>query len=631
MLKPNVDRINYSQSLIPPEGYELRYAICTTYSLNMETIISVLLALGYEISSPETSTNSEAIAAFLNIIEKLCNKVLFFCETGKIDIPNINHNLHILLERMIVPVALKSKNNYYPAFHPKTWILKFVPKDKGEAIYRTIVLSRNLTYDKSLDISICFDGKKTNTLIEKANPFYKLFNLLLEHTTKVNSQNKSILLEALEDIQYVDFKSEGCLDYSFILNGVDDEDIKEDELFSSEKNINRLFVMSPFINNGFFEGININKQCEDEKPNILIARRNEAYQNVSEELFDCFDVYDLKQIADIENTQTESNTNHESDINKYNGFHAKIMGTYDGRNTSIYMGSMNATTAARDYNVEMMVRLDYEGNKLDEVIDELIPIDEKKCIFEQIFYQELRETDEQKEDRNAEKMLKGICRLNLQAELIEGEGKLKVRILRNKNSNEDIFNFTNDFFVKIQSITTKEEQAFSLHKDPANYIEFTYEYPYEVSELFRIKICNYENKEIKSGIINIHVKGLNVLSRQKELINNILQDSSILFNSLQMIFERNNSSFFEELLNPEDEYGERNSNNKKYSVSELEIYEKILKSCCNDYNSILDFIRLLDKVEISKLENGNSLISLKKSLIDFDKVTKNEYNKLQTK
>lgn len=631
MLKPNIDRINYSQSLIPPEGYKLGYAICTTYSLNMETLISVLLALGYEISSPETSTNSESIAAFLNIIEKLSDKVLFFCETGKIDIPNINHNLHILLERMIVPVALKSKNNYYPAFHPKTWFLKFIPDREEEPfIYRTIILSRNLTYDKNLDICICFDGKKTNFLIDKSKPLIRFFSFLLEFATRKNTPNQAILLEALDEFHYIDFNIEDCFDYNFILNGVDEEDIKKDKLFLSTKVPNRLFIMSPFINKGFFSGIKINAKGVNDKPNILIARRNEVYQNISKELFDCFDVYDLKQISDIESTQADATSN--QDINKYNGFHAKILGTYDGENTSIYMGSMNTTTAARDYNVEMIVRLDYEGNKLDEVIEELIPEDEKKCIFEQIYYQNQPETEEQKKEREAEKLLKVIARLNLKAELIDTEGdKFKVRISRNKNEEEDILDYSDEFSVKIQCVTTKEEQDFILHKELTGIVEFSYNYSYEISELFRIKICNYNNEEIKSGIISIHINGLEKLSRQKELINNILQDSSILFNSLQMIFERNNNSFFDELLNSEDEYGERNTNNKKYSVSELEIYEKILKSCFNDYDSILEFLRLLDKVDISKLENGNSLLSLKKALIKFDKVTKNEYNKMQTK
>lgn len=40
------DRINYGEVLMPPVGYKLERAVGTTYSLDLETLTAVSIALG---------------------------------------------------------------------------------------------------------------------------------------------------------------------------------------------------------------------------------------------------------------------------------------------------------------------------------------------------------------------------------------------------------------------------------------------------------------------------------------------------------------------------------------------------------------------------------------------------------
>ena len=47
MLHPKNDRIDYGEQLIPPEGYELTQAIGTSYSLDLEALMLVPVALFY--------------------------------------------------------------------------------------------------------------------------------------------------------------------------------------------------------------------------------------------------------------------------------------------------------------------------------------------------------------------------------------------------------------------------------------------------------------------------------------------------------------------------------------------------------------------------------------------------------
>ena len=48
MFKPTSakDRINYGEVLMAPEGYKLDRAIGTTYSLDLETLAAISIALG---------------------------------------------------------------------------------------------------------------------------------------------------------------------------------------------------------------------------------------------------------------------------------------------------------------------------------------------------------------------------------------------------------------------------------------------------------------------------------------------------------------------------------------------------------------------------------------------------------
>lgn len=46
MFKPNSDRLDYSKMLTPPYGYDTVFAVGTTYSLDLDALIGISIALG---------------------------------------------------------------------------------------------------------------------------------------------------------------------------------------------------------------------------------------------------------------------------------------------------------------------------------------------------------------------------------------------------------------------------------------------------------------------------------------------------------------------------------------------------------------------------------------------------------
>lgn len=58
-----------------------------------------------------------------------------------------------LLENSIFPVSLERNAN----FHPKLWVIKYHSETEA-AVIKVIVLSRNLTFDRSMDIAVEVTG-----------------------------------------------------------------------------------------------------------------------------------------------------------------------------------------------------------------------------------------------------------------------------------------------------------------------------------------------------------------------------------------------------------------------------------------------------------------------------------------
>ncbi len=86
MFRPDEDRLDYGNELLPPEGFHFVRAVSTTYSLDFETLIAALvpLALKGDIDDKELYSNPIAI---LQAIRKVIGRLVIFCEAGQIKVP----------------------------------------------------------------------------------------------------------------------------------------------------------------------------------------------------------------------------------------------------------------------------------------------------------------------------------------------------------------------------------------------------------------------------------------------------------------------------------------------------------------------------------------------------------------
>ena len=196
MLSPRRDRLDYSALLVPPQGMGLKQAIGTTYSLDLDAFLSIPLALAFHQEPQENLCEDKVL--LLSAIRRVADKITLFCNKGAICVP---HNLdgaiglHALLEDTLTQIALPT----HKSFHAKIWVLWFEDPKSREQRFRVLVLSRNLTFDRSWDAAVCLEGQvaaagPVRQEIEQNKPLVDFLRWLDKQNQKVNY---NALVEAL--------------------------------------------------------------------------------------------------------------------------------------------------------------------------------------------------------------------------------------------------------------------------------------------------------------------------------------------------------------------------------------------------------------------------------------------------
>jgi hypothetical protein len=154
MLEPNV-RQNLIQALRPPPEYDVSYAVGTTYTLDLMTLLVVPLAFALLEVGEEERDRTDPLA-LLDALRRYADRVDLFCQGGGIHLPKGPARFFHYLEERVHAVQAPRTGGL---FHPKVWAIRFQPLREGlPPLYRLLVLSRNLTFDKSWDTMLCLEG-----------------------------------------------------------------------------------------------------------------------------------------------------------------------------------------------------------------------------------------------------------------------------------------------------------------------------------------------------------------------------------------------------------------------------------------------------------------------------------------
>ena len=344
MLEAKKNRLDYGKQLKPPEGYTLDYAITTTYSLDLEAILLVPVALFF---SEDLDFNPKDVRDdMLEALTNVSKHITIYCQRGKIKAPKTYNHLMAYWEKSIHQIQLP---NFNQSFHPKIWIIRYISEEKKlPAIYRLINTSRNMTFSRDWDMAVTVDGK----IEKKEGELNKELIHMLRYLNK--NGRKKVPKKFFEELPFVRFDTPKNFD-SLHLHpiGIPNPDTGskyQNPVINTKQKLDFRLVMSPFL-----DAVTIKKLRENAKELVLFSSAFELSGIPDKSLNLASRKYMFSPfIEEAEKMDSLS----EPDIEPLNqNLHAKFYIDRKGGDYSWFIGSANATDPANGRNIEFMVEL----------------------------------------------------------------------------------------------------------------------------------------------------------------------------------------------------------------------------------------------------------------------------------
>lgn len=359
------NRLDYGEMLIPPHDYTLTRAVAATYSLDLNTLLSIPIALFYAqtlegIGSGERIQLLEAI--------KHCPDVLrIYHQQGRISVPKKHNRLYGLVESCVIGIPPKSVHS---SFHPKVWVLRY-EKEETPTRYRVVVLSRNLTYDRSWDVATSLVGEVTRKLQERNKPLVDFVRYLVDNHGSFDGAESF-----LKDLSRVEFTSPYGFNNDFQFHPIGIDNYSNPILAQTGE---ELLCVSPFVDDAAIRSLRDNIQGK-----VWLFSRHEELRKLQPKSLGDIEAYQLSRLVEEGEFLTKAEDGEGEP--QPQELHAKLF-VYrrNGRGHAWFIGSANATTAALERNVEFLLELRGRGKsiQLEQVLDDLLGADKTKTVFEE--------------------------------------------------------------------------------------------------------------------------------------------------------------------------------------------------------------------------------------------------------
>jgi len=334
-------------------GYTLEFAVGMTYSLDLEALLGVPVSLGLL-----ADTDAEQMRSPLYILEAIRNsasRIALFCNAGSIKLPDKIQSVYSLLEESVFQVKPSRQGN----FHPKLWVLKYTSEDDRPYI-KLLVLSRNLTFDTSIDLCVAMRGEIRKAKRNKNKPLADMLSYVSQFANRSKQQQIHSLVE---DVLHVaDFQVEHPFeDYQFFPMGIDGYEQNDAGLFGQKYD---LFAVSPFLS-----GDVIDRMTRFSGRKTLITRKVSVTGKVMEAFEHVFITKDILS---------------DNEFGTKQDIHAKVYFTSTSEGNFLYIGSANASHNAFHRNVECLLRLKYKPYQIGFKMFSQDFLPEENCPFEEL-------------------------------------------------------------------------------------------------------------------------------------------------------------------------------------------------------------------------------------------------------
>ena len=582
MLNPGEDRLDYGNILIPPDSYILDFAVGTTYSLDLDALVGVCIALGLSVESDSNIMKDPV--CLLEALRRTGDKLALFCEAGQIYLPRNVSVVYTLLEKMVFQVVTKAmKGIKHPSFHPKFWLLRYTNKE--EVLYRIVVLSRNLTFDRSWDICFYMDGKLGEET-DKNIPVADFLKYLLRQLPKSEIAKAKQIRQLIKELDYVNFETgmKEFYDFEFIPSGVPcseggiysmlDTSLIKGENDRFEKSFHELLVISPFLSKDIIRQFNERSRWIENTEYLLITREM-SLEKLKPEDCDNFRIYVLKdEIVDGEAAISDG----ESDYYKQD-IHAKVYMLRKNTSTELYLGSLNPSHNAVYGNIEFMLLLKSKNRhiNMEKLKADIFNGDEDGANnpFKEVELSEHKKLKEVDEAGELDFLIKQINRYKFYAVVSENRDYYDVNISVEDYEKPDADITLSPIFAQTEEVEFAKNMLFE--KLSIN----------SLSEFYVLFICDNAGNKVKR-LIKIETEGIPD-EREGKVILSIIGGN--FYRYVEFLF---GDDYITSALRANSGNGQGSLGKSYASIENMPLlYEKMLKKAATEPESFKEIEKLI--------------------------------------
>lgn len=621
MINIKSNRIDYGAQLHPPEGFVLEYAVGTTYSLDLHTLLIVPVAM-FNKQFLDLPSEEKTPIQIIDALKKAKSKLRVFCQSGKINISSSFYTAFSLLESCIEQIP---PPNHLASFHPKCWILRFKNDKTDQILYRSIVMSRNITFDKSWDLSYSTEGFVDSRLTNR-NPDLHRFVVELSNRSKA-----SLPTSFIDDLEKVEFMpASGFTEQDVEPYGFDSAiSRKSNSLadFLENNSFNQALVISPFWNKSIID------KLKDKTNGLLtIIGRRVEFNKLSAETFQECDAYILnpviKDLADTEEvsifqdqTQAEAFPTSKNGKVFFQELHAKAFFLKKGTQTHWWIGSTNASHSGIYRNCECLVHLisPEKAHAPEQVLGSLIDQKDEQPLFVK-YTNEHRNEHFDEEEKDFRKLVQLICSLfdaqNKSLKIIcterkEGLFELQMTISDFNWPDNEHFDIT----IKLASDNSGMWKDFKANQT----LFFQNISEINLSQFFQIKIkATSIQDQYHEFIVLAQIEGL-PSTRDKYILSHLIENTDRLFRYIAYLLGEPGSTS----VTNKSQISYKNSIKQEsiFSMLGIPMMEKLLESTSRNPMRLKQVSELLSEV---KLEEDNRLEEFKRFWAPFNEFVKSE-------
>lgn len=579
MLDYKTDRLDYGRQLNPPPGFVMERAVATTYSLDLSAFLSIPVALFYK-RNLDGKLSEDRMDIF-DAIQKTSDTITIYCQKGKIKVPESANRIVSFIEDSVAEVL---PADAHTAFHPKIWIIRY-KNGEGDVLYRLIVLSRNLTFDRSWDVAFSMEGFVATNQNAKSQPLVDF----VKHLTTYHDFNGSEVF--IEDLGRVNFEiDEPFTDFLFHPIGFNDY---QNPL--NKETWEDLVIVSPFLDRSAIE--KISRTTSGRK--FLLSRKEELDKIHWDALRGFNKVYAFSNLI-VEGEQYANVQEEADDIPMQQNIHAKLfIGHSSEETTKWFLGSANCSSPAMHRNQEFLIELVDAGkvSSVDQVLEIFLRKEQDLAFFSEYYRKEEEPTDSDEYDfRQAIYNLLSFLEkpANFEVTCTPGEetsNKYDIGVLLHPH---DVFN-QRDLEFYIAPYGWKGDLAPVRTRDM---IMFKGIAIHHLSPFFIWKVVYPAKNQEKEFITRLQI---NLPAQRKEAIfKSIIQDKERFIQFIQFLLGANDDNLF---FHGDQQKPVNKQTDKGWLNMSAHMYEEMLIAAARNPDKLRDVERLIQRLKTHKAEN----------------------------